>query len=371
MQNNDKKRNFANVIELDKHIEILLLSNDCVIVPDLGGFMAHHVDARYEKEEGIFLPPLRTIGFNPQLTMNDSLLVQSYIEAYDISYPEALRRIEDEVIEVKQHLDNENRYTFNSIGTLSINEEGNYVFEPCEAGILTPSLYGLSSFEMKTLAQTATAEKTAAQVINMKPQAVADNNIEENAKTTTLPFPELDSDDHRTINIKVSLLRNVAAACIAVVLFFALSGQLGTRNTASGTMQGNIDTSILTRIMPKDVTTHETKSTTSKVATSEMATTENAKVVENKANEDKKVSTQLSHNYYTIVLASQVSEGPANSFISELKKNGMDQAFLLKREGTSAKVVYGSYSSESEARKMMNELHSKKEFADSWVLKVD
>lgn len=92
------------MIQLGKHIEILLLENDCVIVPDFGGFMAHHLSARYEESEGIFLPPLRTLGFNPQLRLNDSLLAQSYVETYDISYPEALRRIAAEVEELKQWL---------------------------------------------------------------------------------------------------------------------------------------------------------------------------------------------------------------------------------------------------------------------------
>ena len=90
-----KGRTFAHVIELERHIEILLLSNDCVIVPDFGGFMAHHVDAHYDEEETIFLPPQRTLGYNPQLKINDSLLAQSYVEAYYISYPEAILRIED------------------------------------------------------------------------------------------------------------------------------------------------------------------------------------------------------------------------------------------------------------------------------------
>ena len=40
-------------MELRRHIEILLLENDCVIVPNLGGFMAHHVEARYDKTDGI------------------------------------------------------------------------------------------------------------------------------------------------------------------------------------------------------------------------------------------------------------------------------------------------------------------------------
>ena len=113
--------------------------------------MTHNINARYEEQEHLFLPPLRTLGFNPQLNINDSLLVQSYIEAYDISYPEALQRIEGEVEELRQHLQNEGSYELNDIGTLALNEDGNYVFTPCEAGILTPALYGLTSVEMKRL----------------------------------------------------------------------------------------------------------------------------------------------------------------------------------------------------------------------------
>ena len=166
-----KSSNFALVIELDRHIEILLLSNDCVIVPGLGGFMAHHAEARYDEEDHTFLPPLRTLGFNPQLTMNDSLLVQSYVEAYDMSYPEALRRIEDEVNELKQHLENEGRYDLNDIGVLTTNEDGKYIFSPCEAGILTPGLYGLSSFEMAPLNEPAKQKKAHTLVVEPAEEA--------------------------------------------------------------------------------------------------------------------------------------------------------------------------------------------------------
>ena len=65
------------MIELTKHLEHLLFENECVIVPELGGFIAHHQPAHYEEAEGIFLPPMRTVGFNPLLMMNDGMLVQS------------------------------------------------------------------------------------------------------------------------------------------------------------------------------------------------------------------------------------------------------------------------------------------------------
>ena len=41
------------MIELARHIEILLLENDCVIIPDFGGFIAHYQPARK-----IFIFPL-------------------------------------------------------------------------------------------------------------------------------------------------------------------------------------------------------------------------------------------------------------------------------------------------------------------------
>ena len=64
------------MIELAKHIEVLLLENDCVIVPGLGGFIAHYWCSKYNKETREFCPPDRSIGFNRKLVMNDGMLVQ-------------------------------------------------------------------------------------------------------------------------------------------------------------------------------------------------------------------------------------------------------------------------------------------------------
>ena len=72
--------------ELSRHIEKLLLSHDCVIVPQLGGFVTQYVSARHVGCENLFLPPRRTVGFNPQLKLNDGLLVQSYMQAHETSY---------------------------------------------------------------------------------------------------------------------------------------------------------------------------------------------------------------------------------------------------------------------------------------------
>ena len=156
--------------------------------------MTHHIDARYDERDNMFLPPLRTLGFNPQLNINDSLLAQSYIEAYDISYPEALQRIEDEVNELRQHLQNEGSYELNDIGLLELNDEGKYVFTPCEAGILTPALYGLSSFEMKPLDhQVAKPEPVVMPKPEPKPEPMVEVAIPEPEEPET-PDPEMEEE---------------------------------------------------------------------------------------------------------------------------------------------------------------------------------
>ena len=62
--------------ELSRHIEVLLFENDCVIIPNFGGFVTHYTPSKRDVKENLFIPPTRVIGFNDQLKLNDGLLVQ-------------------------------------------------------------------------------------------------------------------------------------------------------------------------------------------------------------------------------------------------------------------------------------------------------
>lgn len=377
--------NFAVVNELERHIEILLLSNDCVIVPDFGGFMAHHVDARYDGRDNMFLPPLRTVGFNPQLKMNDSLLAQSYVEAYDISYPEAIDRLANEVAEIRQRLENEGKYEINNIGTIYLNEDGNYTFEPCEAGILTPNYYGLGGFDMLPLSTqenepTVTLEKTnstnIAENIEINQEEKQAEPVVALQNATANSVFDVNDDDEKPsaefILIKKSWLRNLAAACIAIIAFFAISTPLRTPNVQTS----KIDTGMLTRIMPKELVTQNTHQT-------ELASkTENSKKVlkinpetnkdaNDEANEKKIDQAELksAKPYYGIVLASRVTKRNAANYVETLQAKGFKAAKVVIT-ATNVKVVYGSYETEGQAYKALHELRNNDVFADGWITKV-
>ena len=370
----EKMATFANVIELKRHIEILLLSNDCVIVPEFGGFMAHHVDARYDGRDSMFLPPLRTIGFNPQLTMNDSLLALSYVEAYDISYPEALNRIADEVAEIKQTLENTGRFELNDIGTIILNETGNYTFEPCEAGILTPELYGLGGFDMLPLAQisnteaaehTTVVEMTADEYKPAQQRESSDIKEEANivsANNSVFINEEEEEENSSTefISIRKSWLRNIAAACIAIIAFFTLSTPLGTSNV----QKSQIDTGMLTKVMPKELTqpAHEL------VLANNVQAAETPAVNTGKMTQDSEITT-TSSAYYSIVLASRITKRNAATYAEYLQNKGFKEARVLITD-TNVKVIYGSYSTENEAYTALNRLHNYEEFTDGWITKV-
>jgi len=361
------------VIELERHIEVLLLNNDCVIIPNFGGFMVHHVEARYDEKDHIFLPPYRTLGFNPQLKMNDSLLAQSYIEAYDISYPEAIKRIVSEVDELNQILDNEGEYELNDIGTLHRNEMGSFDFVPCDAGILTPYLYGLSSFELESLSsikakrnkEVIEAEK---EITNIPTgiQALEKANIFANQSSLSNKTEDEQEDQEKSIRISISMLRNAAAVAILFVVLMLIPTPLS--NKKDKLIQSELNTSLLYKIIPNDVITEKAGvNPLEKIASKpqpESTKEVKAKEVVEEVNTPKKQET-----FYTIVLASRITKKNAEAYTKSLKTKGLENAEMIAKGGH-VKVICGRYESEKEAYKAMNKLNNNPDFADCWVTKI-
>lgn len=192
------------MIELAQHIEALLLENDCVIVPGLGGFVAHYAPATRVKEENIFLPPTRIIGFNPQLKMNDGLLVQSYMSVYGTNFSDATKMVERKVGELISVLHEEGKVDLPNVGEVRYTIHNTFDFAPYDNKITTPYLYGLDAFEMQELSALE------------KPQV---------EKAVSYSIPTVVKKEKRTFAIKINraYLTNAAAVVAAIVLSFFFS----------------------------------------------------------------------------------------------------------------------------------------------------
>lgn len=381
--------------ELSRHIEILLLSNDCVIVPGFGGFMAHHKVAEYDMEEKTFYPPQRVLGFNSQLVLNDSLLVQSYAEAYDLSYPEALRKIENEVEEIKQQIEIEGEYKFRGIGTVSKTSEGYYDFEPCVAGLVSPSLYGFTSYIMDAVNGVADAdgvsdtENSAEKKLLSAADAVTGEtevDVKDDAEDTEdVEDDEVeDEEEERGIYVSYKKMWYAAAASLILLLLPLAYNSLtvGRGSQSSNVIRGSVgDTGkeVVSKIgegidtfmkatnsesVPADTVNITEKTVKQEAAGEAVADT---KVQAEKTGE---VSKETVKGQYSIIMASRVSKRGAEDFVRRLNRAGYKEASVYEN-GSMRRVVYGSYGSEREAERALNVLKKKNEtFAGTWVQKL-
>ena len=354
----------CNMISLARHIELLLLEHDCVIVPGLGGFIANHADARYtDGEEHLFMPPYRTIGFNQQLQVNDGLLVQSYMTAYDTSYPSANLQMGKDLDKMMHELEMKGEYELENIGILKKGLNQNISFIAPETGALTPSLYGLYSYEMKSL-QHVIKEKEIQHTL----QTAASMHIaqKEDAQKQTAATPRKDVIIHlnrRWLDFGIS-------AAAAVLLFFCFSylAMKGVDNSS--------DTVVAAFPTIEKVTTKATPTTAKpvvkKTEASKPTATQNEPIQIKPAQpkDEMTVPTKADDAKFTIVLATYVSQDNAERYIKTLAKDGFDQARYVKN-GKVSRILYSNYADEALAQQALMSLRKQSsEFAEAWILEL-
>ncbi len=348
--------NYNNMTELSRHIEILLLDNDCVIVPGFGGFMAHHRPAEFSEELRAFYPPQRTLGFNPQLQLNDSLIAQSYVEAYDISYPEAVRLIENEVEEVKQALAINGNYEFHGIGTITLTADSKYIFEPCTAGLLTPSLYALNTFQFNTLDKAIEQDAICVTIAQDVPvQQDAETLNEEEIEEEEVEIKNFLYSDN-AISISIPLLKKIAAAAILLCFIFFNSIPAG-RGSGKVTTCSIIDTELITSIV-----TPKANVATASVAALQVEPTPDEKKLEEEVDEEEA--------RYTIVLASKIGRKGANEFVESLKKKGL-QNVRIEDKRNIRRVLCGKFKDKKEAIEALHNIRSSfSKMSEAWIAEI-
>lgn len=358
------------MISLSRHIELLLLEHNCVIVPGLGGFIANTASAEYNDGadgDKLFIPPFRTIGFNPQLQVNDGLLVQSYMQAYDASYPSAYLQMEKEVEQLNTQLNLFGEYNLEGIGILRKSLGQSIELTSPDAGILTPSLYGTYSFSIKSLEEVIKEreKQNAAANINIMPiQTESDfniNNINNEEDTEAVEEKKeisLKGNNKRRSNHNFWFDFSIAASVAAILFFAFLASNVST-------LKGKQETYIAGTPLTQTASSAEATDDTNKETTStDMVTTADT------PKEEKAEQTEPEKKF-TIVLASCVSEENSNIFINNLAAKGFKEAKFVTM-GTTNRIIYSSFATMQEAYNALAALRSKNEaFKSAWTLEME
>lgn len=368
------------MIELAKHIEALLVDNDCVIVPGVGGFIIHYAPAIWTETNRLFLPPTRMTGFNSRLKVNDGLLVQSYMTAHHIGFFKASKQVEKDVDELWSVLHTEGKVLLENIGLLRLSVHGTLEFIPCTTSLCTPSLYGWSSFGMR---------KLDAKVVPAR------------MPSTTLAPAERGKRPLKT-KINAPLWSNAAAVVAIIILCFALS--IPVENTE--VMKGNYAQLLPTEAFrqmggqsltitplaikeietpqaePKKTEIKETESPAPEVsevkvevpktkveASKAEAEAPKAKPKKRKASESPKPAANVSSpRIYHIIVASVGTSQDAQNMALTLTNKGFKNAKAIIGGGK-MRVCIDSYASEAEAYRALNRYRENETFKNAWVLK--
>lgn len=316
------------MLELSTHIEYLLLSKTSVSVPQLGTFAVKEMSSRRVDEEGIFLPPYRTVSFkwNENEVGND--FVSSFAKMHNLSRLDARMVCAQYSDELLQTLDEEESVSFGSMGYLSRNvETGEVLFVPQQSGIASPAYYGLDAVPFAKLSH---------EVRQQRAKRLA-------AKKVKLTSIQTDQDTI-TIRINRRVFNYASAVAASAVLFFALSSPVANTIKEFGKQQAELF------FAPK------------MIAMQEAEAVEAQPVVK----EEPKTIAAVPKDY-AIVLASAISEKRALTYAAKLQEQGINAQACLT--GKMVRVIVPGFATEEEAYEMIRQSKTKcSDFAQAWPL---
>lgn len=371
--------------ELSRHIETLLLENDCVIVPGLGGFIAHNKPAEFKESANIFCPPLRTIGFNPQLTINDGLLVQAYMQAYDTDFPDASRKIENTVSQIKETLYKNGQAELDNIGTLYYTMAGVYGFEPYYNAFFSPDLYGLGNFSISPLSALSTSERH---------EDVTDIRIE-----TKSPLNINSAKKDKKLHIAKRVAEHAVGIAAAILLFFILSvpventyldnasyASLGAETMLDAIRSKSVAVSTPVSEKSETAKVQQKKLTGNNVNTLRPVAVKNVKVEkpaasvaketkitsvaekkETKSSEKSNKAVKKDDKGLFIIVSSLQTMADAEKELEKFKKQGYSEASILTSDNRFRIALY-RYNDKSQAYGKINELRKEEQFKSAWLL---
>ena len=137
--------------KLVKNITKLIAQHNCVIMPGIGAFLAHRVPAYYSAKEKIFMPPHRELGFNPQVTVDDALLLSEYMGEGLLSYEDANKSLSNDIDSLRSRLSDKGTVCFGDLGTFTMDIEGKISFTPNANSIDDPHNYGFEPLAIAPL----------------------------------------------------------------------------------------------------------------------------------------------------------------------------------------------------------------------------
>lgn len=176
-------------IKVQDYIKSLLFEYSPVIVPGLGAFTTRYKPAQLNEALGRISPPIKALEFNPQVTVNDGLLVSHIARQLKISESVAELEVKWFVNSLFAVVERDGRTTISGLGEFVADKNGRLIFNPIENLNYSTDTYGLEPIALNDDITTAPAAGIGLSGTVEK---------REIATTDELHSAKLEADSHKT-----------------------------------------------------------------------------------------------------------------------------------------------------------------------------
>lgn len=309
---------------IEKYISALLYRYQCVIVPGFGAFLTEVQSASFNEATQTFFPPKKSISFNTQLIHNDGLLANHIALEEGISYENAFLQIQQCVSDWKQLLTVDQTLVLKPIGTIHINSDLNWIFEPQVSTNYLTSAFGLSTVSAPAIGRNL------------------------------FPIPEVEKELEVTPTIGLITKRRRKYTFLKYAAVFVVATSIGTT-----IYKQEHDAYIAKETLEVEKAVQEKVDYQIQQATFFIEKPLSPVVLT--------IKEPIVLKPYHIIASAFKSEKNAAKAAKELEEKGFESTFLEKNKYGLYPVAYGSYANLSEAQDAMRAIH-KKHNKEAWIL---
>lgn len=120
----------ADLQNISLHIEYLLRTHDCVILPGIGAFLRTRRPASVSQEDGTISAPATQVCFNSSIVASDGLLCHSVARRNRVSFEEASVIVSNAAESCRKALTHDGELAIGRLGLLRVDEEKRISFQP-------------------------------------------------------------------------------------------------------------------------------------------------------------------------------------------------------------------------------------------------
>lgn len=339
----------------------LLFEQECVIIPNFGGFLSQYKSAEIDHLQHLIYPPTKTISFNRQLKNDDGLLANTYSLLNNVSFAEAAVIVKNWATNFEENLKKNESAVLPKIGTFKWDKKTSTIaFEFDETQNYLAESYGLLPVNAVPIQRNAPVLSPIAPIVEM---------VQKNEEDAGLTAPFLNNKKKkRDYSSVVSFVAGVAFALALTLPIFNIHApnlNLNEANVFSVFSKWFEPKTINAEPIAFDNNAIPPVSTDIKVGkpnfVSEVKAEKKAIVV---ANEVVPTAATIENSKYQIVLGSFTKADNAENYVAKIKSENVSLNVVFYKKGTRNYVAIPAGNNEAEARKV---LEKTKADYDCWL----